>query len=684
MPAAQPRNGTPCGWGSEGWLNIRRDGCGGTRRRKPTTYAKTAHVIQSVRTALEKRSADTEESKDVEGVLEILHEHRPKLRTLEWCCLGCRQHMKTQALIMLEHAPLCDDDAETPADESAAFAAHAADGVAGVAAPRQTRGQQAAAPLLLFAQLNDRAATGVGATPQAEAVLQRKWDWLTSLWDSLDDKSAVQLASTCKALWSADDFTAKRSRAAAWFAFTLEESKAKLDDVRRQKNKALRKLKGEKKDKKNRAGKVLEAEAAAAKAAEATQAAEAAAQAAASTVAEQLVELSKLRQHYAAEVAAVNNLERELRASDAATQAETTALSSSLCDVRISLWTRSPSGRPMIAPPYHVDLVRQHCFVYTAFNKCLHNLCASISATGAEIAEDIGELSGEWVSMLATVEAAETSRLELAYRVQLAMQGCHDQPELVKPDWGQRLTPPVRDNTYPRLARPECDGGDWIRDQLPLSYDQYVDLPVEAWYEAGAQYAQLSGDLPYDFSAPPRTERGYLQQTGRQGGLQSYTMLLLAEIQQVFLAVAADATSNMNDHNVTAVFFGGPPLTAPGQLVLLDGQEVHGEGGAKGDSRIMYEAVRDLGYRGLSIDDIHPLENVSILNFATFDSDGCGSQRGDVNGVHVHLGTRFHDTQCRNKVPYRFNCPCLHDCIGGVSLTHHRGVFSQSKFGTAF
>jgi hypothetical protein len=41
-------------------------------------------VIQSVRTALEKRSADTEESKDVEGVLEILHEHRPKLRTLEW------------------------------------------------------------------------------------------------------------------------------------------------------------------------------------------------------------------------------------------------------------------------------------------------------------------------------------------------------------------------------------------------------------------------------------------------------------------------------------------------------------------------------------------------------------------------------------------------------------------------
>ena len=163
MPAAQPRNGTPCGWGSEGWLNIRRDGCGGTRRRKPTTYAKTAHVIQSVRTALEKRSADTEESKDVEGVLEILHEHRPKLRTLEWCCLGCRQHMKTQALIMLEHAPLCDDDAETPADESAAFAAHAADGVAGVAAPRQTRGQQAAAPLLLFAQLNDRATTGVGA-----------------------------------------------------------------------------------------------------------------------------------------------------------------------------------------------------------------------------------------------------------------------------------------------------------------------------------------------------------------------------------------------------------------------------------------------------------------------------------------------------------------------------------------
>jgi hypothetical protein len=181
MPAAQPRNGTPCGWGSEGWLNIRRDGCGGTRRRKPTTYAKTAHVIQSVRTALEKRSADTEESKDVEGVLEILHEHRPKLRTLEWCCVGCRQHMKTQALIMLEHAPLCDDDAETPADESAAFAAHAADGVAGVAAPRQTRGQQAAAPLLLFAQLNDRAATGVGATPQAEAVLQRKRDWLR-LW----------------------------------------------------------------------------------------------------------------------------------------------------------------------------------------------------------------------------------------------------------------------------------------------------------------------------------------------------------------------------------------------------------------------------------------------------------------------------------------------------------------------
>jgi hypothetical protein len=211
-------------------------------------------VIQSVRTALEKRSADTEESKDVEGVLEILHEHRPKLRTLEWCCLGCRQHMKTQALIMLEHAPLCDDDAETPADESAAFAAHAADGVAGVAAPRQTRGQQAAAPLLLFAQLNDRAATGVGATPQAEAVLQRKRDWLTSLWDSLDDKSAVQLASTCKALWSADDFTAKRSRTAAWFAFTLEESKAKLDDVRRQKNKALRKLKGEKKDKKEESG----------------------------------------------------------------------------------------------------------------------------------------------------------------------------------------------------------------------------------------------------------------------------------------------------------------------------------------------------------------------------------------------------------------------------------------------
>ena len=66
--------------------------------------------------------------------------------------------------------------------------------MAGVAAPRQTRGQQAAAPLLLFAQLNDRAATGVGATPQAEAVLQRKRDWLTSLWDSLDDKSAVQLA----------------------------------------------------------------------------------------------------------------------------------------------------------------------------------------------------------------------------------------------------------------------------------------------------------------------------------------------------------------------------------------------------------------------------------------------------------------------------------------------------------
>jgi hypothetical protein len=63
-------------------------------------------VIQSVRTALEKRSADTEESKDVEGVLEILHEHRPKLRTLEWCCVGCWQHMKTQALIMLEHAPL--------------------------------------------------------------------------------------------------------------------------------------------------------------------------------------------------------------------------------------------------------------------------------------------------------------------------------------------------------------------------------------------------------------------------------------------------------------------------------------------------------------------------------------------------------------------------------------------------
>ena len=48
---------------------------------------------------------------------------------------------------------------------------------------------------------------------------------------------------------------------------------------------------------------------------------------AASTAAEQLVELTKLRQHYAAEVAAVNNLERELRASHAATQAETTALS---------------------------------------------------------------------------------------------------------------------------------------------------------------------------------------------------------------------------------------------------------------------------------------------------------------------------------------------------------------------
>ena len=44
-------------------------------------------------------------------------------------------------------------------------------------------------------------------------------------------------------------------------------------------------------------------------------------------MAEQLVELTKLRQHYAAEVAAVNNLERELRASHAATQAETTALS---------------------------------------------------------------------------------------------------------------------------------------------------------------------------------------------------------------------------------------------------------------------------------------------------------------------------------------------------------------------
>jgi hypothetical protein len=43
----------------------------------------------------------------------------------------------------------------------------------------------------------------------------------------------------------------------------------------------------------------------------ATQAAEAAAQAAASTVAEQLVELSKLRQHYVAEVVAVNNLEWE-------------------------------------------------------------------------------------------------------------------------------------------------------------------------------------------------------------------------------------------------------------------------------------------------------------------------------------------------------------------------------------
>jgi hypothetical protein len=296
----------------------------------------------------------------------------------------------------------------------------------------------------------------------------------------------------------------------------------------------------------------------------------------------------------------------------------------------------SPQRRPMIAPRFRVELARKKVFDGTAYDKCLYSLVKARQSSGEKVVgmaalDGKSPTSGEWVSMVSVIEAAELAKLDQAWRLYRLRVPCALLPK----------TEPIRDESFPRLARPSCDGGAYIvtRDSDRLDYERYVLQPVRAWAERDGDPSELrNGDGQLVSNIPSAREgslsrRQLLRRAGRRCVKEVSVLACVgAHRDCTGLYFGEDGTSDASGRNAVTVMAGGRDFTQPGNLELFTMEENFGMNGGSFDAMALVNAIYIKRLEILSLTDSTPGDLPVVRDYTTAMTDACPTITGRSTG----------------------------------------------------
>ena len=627
MPSKQPKQYTTCEYGHAGWPTDsgRRCGCKGNKRK--TTYKPTRTALNTAKNCAKKEA----KGKDIDAAELSM---RARLSGGSgYVCGSCATHM-ARALVKtaLEgpDAPANAADAEAPeAGETGGAAAGAAGG-------------EPAAQRRLLDNIGGVFSGGAPALIQLEGPLG---DWRLGVVQHLELKDIAALAASCRACAQSAWWEATLQTTEVQLRRSLEAVIAKREATRALLSYYKRKRKEDKEKLKShdalghgrrRKEQMRELERQVRAAAEKLAKAEKAGK-------RTCAELAELQQKLEKQVAVSADLRSQVElAKEEGYILEVDEYCSQYVQlsnaVRLTLHGTSPNKRPWIAEPYRMDLVRKFAFIGIAADKCLPDLIASISSTGVDMVEEFAETAGEAVTTTAVVESGEAFRLDQAYRAARA----------IRPSWRLPPQPPVRDDSFELLARPECGGADYTRpgateasdDCYDPEFCSFVVARCMQWLGNGAPFGEMvhTGQRVtkcYESKLMEKsmTRRQHVRHAAKRGGVEEVMMpAAMASGETHNITLGMDATSNFNGRNGSAAYWGFHPFTKPGVLELLDAVEHMRDGGAKGDTQLGIDSVNDLRNRMLALDDIPEAFLLDAYDVMALQGDNCASMKGERNG----------------------------------------------------